>query len=152
MYLMQVHNICIFWNLRSITSFLSSGFSNPAEIKPNLHAYLVDQDMWETMEPNYKIIFSILFLSFLITISLVVVRYKTRHNTVTTTTEGKYKNPLRNISFVILVVIVVFTTMQWIFFQNTYSIFPRFSLGCNTTVMLFVLLTGNPASRKYAKR
>ena len=128
------------------------GYSNPAKVKPNLHAYLVDQDMWEAMEPNYRIILSTAFFSVVNITSLVVVRHKTKSNAVITTTQGKYKNPIKNISFVILVVVIVYTALQLIFFKNTSIVFPRFSVGFCTTVILLFLLTGNPATRQYVRR
>ena len=131
---------------------LFSGFFNPAKVKPNLHAYLVDQDMWETMEPDYSIILSVLLFSLILITSLVVVRHKTKTTAVITTTEAKFKNPLKNINFAILVAVIVYTALQLIFFQNTAIVFPRFSVGVCNTAILFVLLMGNSATQDYARR
>ena len=113
--------------------FVAKAFLDPISLNSNLRAFLMDEDDWEERRPAPGIFLPILGSSIFFLFSTVVMKTWKLWKTWTTapsTIAGKFKNPLRNLNVIIVMVILVFTVLQLSPHQGPAGLlFPRFTLG-----------------------
>ena len=127
---------------------------HPRRIHSTLHAFLVDQPNWELLEPVPFLAIATTTVSLIISFSTILVKLRLRNGVnTTTTTSHRFKNPLKNMNFIIVILSLTYTLLQIFFFDiKTYPLllFPRFSLGLAITPMLGLFFLGNPTIQEYA--
>ena len=134
---------------------LSALLGPPSRIHSKLHAFLVDQPLWEEMEPDPTLTVATIIVVLIITFSTILVRYKLRNRigTATTTTSNRFENPFKNVNFIIIIINLTYTMLQKMFFdieRFPLLMFPRFSVGLYITPVLGLFLLGNPAIQEHA--
>ena len=126
----------------------------PGRIHSTLHAFLVDQTLWEQMEPDPTLTIGTITISLVITFSTILVKYKLRNKiSPTTTTSHRFENPFKNVNFIIIIFSLTYTILQKMFFDFDILpllMFPRFYVGLYVTPMLGMFLLGNPAIQEHA--
>ena len=128
---------------------------NPSTFHWRHRAFLIDQDNWEVLEVPPLLLQGVLLVVVTISLSLLVVRCRTATQQVTITSSGKFRNPLKNLNLVILVIICSYSIFQLL--CHRYSLLPsllfsHFPLGLIPTTMLLAFLLGNPAARSFAAK
>ena len=126
----------------------------PSRIHSKVHAFLVDRPTWRLLEPEPFLAVATTATSLIITFSTILVKYRHRNRIHTTTTTcNRFKNPFKNVNFIIVFLTLTYTLLQTFFFdikRFPLLLFPRFSLGLMVTPMLCLFLLGNQTIKKYA--
>ena len=113
-----------------------------------MYFFLIDQEKWQLREPHLGAVVSEVLVCTVITISLSVVRYKTKQ--ITLINNSKFKNPIKNVNIVIIMVIAIYASLQLVFFHMTrvpLLVFPRFPCGLTMTSILTAFLLNNGDAR-----
>ena len=122
---------------------------------PNFHYFLLGEDGWD---PDIKkhhmmeIITSVALTVTVITVSTALVWLK---KPMSNNSDGKFKNPLKNINVVHCAVILV---NSLVFLLSPYLptppglLYPKFTLGLDTAAMLAAFLLTNKEAKVFGKR
>ena len=140
---------------RKLTSTSVSVILDPSTVHWRLQAFLTDQDGWDLLEVPAVLVLGVLLLVFTISLSLLVVHCKTKTKHATVTNGGKFRNPLKNLNLVILVILSSYLSFQLLcqrFHLLSSLLFSHFNLGLIPTVILLAFLLGNSTARSFAAK
>ena len=140
---------------RRLTATCVSVIIDPSTVHWRLQAFLIDQDDWELENMTPLLVLGILLLVFTISLALLVVRCRNKTQHAAVTTAGKFRNPLKNLNLVILVIISSYLSFKLLCHRYTLLpsfLFSHFNIGLIPTSMLLAFLLGNSAARSFAAK